>query len=220
MKITEKAMILFARILISCRALGIINPIEKAIVFLAQKGKKINISEFERGLAVKTDLFNNLTAVAGDLDKAEIDREVILSYFGGERHINKIHNMIMAESDNYSGRSGYELLLRHTLFGIVITSQEGDCFSGKYSNSGRTVHISHLVPFEKDKNRIRIGGKVFIHFNSIVKVDPEQRFWNSLMECQAKSEHFMKAVECFDGQNIAYEKGLQLVKKALATYRI
>lgn len=219
MKITEKAMVLFSRMLISCRVIGAINSIEKQIVFLSQGGREINTSKFERGLAVKTDLLGNLALVAQDLGKKEIDREVIIRYFGGKRHIEKISRMIDDES-NYLERSGREFLLRHILCGIVITARDGEYFSGRYENSGKTLIFSRLLPFKSDISKVRIGLKVFVHFNSIIKLDPDKKFWGDLLKEQAGSQRFMEALDHFNGQEIASEAGLGLLKRAFEVYDI
>src|SRR6202142_4002513 len=90
---TKSAMQVFSRIVLSCpptfpKEAGLRH--EKIIVNLAKEGRNVSLGEIEEVLGRKVTLYDDIADYVSSLGKNFIDDGIVIGYFGGKRHIDKI----------------------------------------------------------------------------------------------------------------------------------
>jgi len=177
-ELTKGALLLLARMVISCQFKD--EQHEKYLVFrwkeMGKNGKKnfVSLNDLLDAIAKPQDMYRYIIAIAEQKNKFRgekrlIDEEVVFSYFGGKKHVEKITGAL--DGPDFEGY-GPEVKLRnlfvHMLLPVVITGQDGKFWKAVYKNKNCTVTLGHLVPFGEDKDKIHVGQTVLSHFASII----------------------------------------------------
>lgn len=224
--ISNRALKLIARIMVSCRIFrNNYDQHDSYVIFRAKEGKDLNYQDFLKGIVGKSYLaiYEGLAAMAKVMDKDAIDTEAVCYFFGGKPHINKIKKILENPESRLifpEEKRRMEFFLTHILLPVKITSKEGGIFRGEYANHERKIVIYDLIPFKEDKDNISIGQYVLTHFPSIISTNEDKvRLLRSrLLKEQLADNDLKRAIDILDGQEIHQKGHRKHIKETMELY--
>lgn len=201
MKITKDAIKFFYRMFFSCYMTGKKSSEDnrKVIEENLSKNTDFYFEDFCSGLQEWETRRDAIIAVAKNLNRNTVDREVIAEYFGGPQHTEVILGDLDREAVPVDGKFYRYTIFNHMLVPLRIEriAQKEAVLNGVYENNGVFLNVKSLLFFEKDRKKIIVGKTVLCHFPMVIDTDPSEELVQMLLELQRTDEHFMRAVKSF-----------------------
>jgi hypothetical protein len=189
---------------------------ERVVVGLAEEERDVFLEEIKEKLGKKVFLYDDIVDYASSLGKDRIDEDLIISYFGGKRHIDKILKDLESIKMDASGKDMY--LFHHLLKRVVFIVHEG-IISGVYHNGASIIKIDNLIPFKNEQDKITSGDEGLIHFSLIIasQISCPEAVKEILLE-QRSNPVFRRAIKEFRNKIIKSKQQSRRVETALSRY--
>jgi hypothetical protein len=213
---TAKAMQPFSRIILSCpptypREAGLKH--EKIIVELAGKKRPVSVRKIENMLDEKLFIYQDISNYAHRLKKKLIDEHVVLGYFGGKRHIDKVLNEIRLSPMDIPEEGAY--IFQHILK-VVKFSWENGMLNCVYKNGkDNAIRINDLQLPQKEMRLVKDGDKGLVHFSIVVSRSVDPRIERKLKAEQKSHPVFKKAIKNLNNETLDSVGQCRLAKEAL-----
>lgn len=184
---------------------------------LAKKGEKIEFDSFRDEFPLVNscpvglyNVYDHIREAAEKDGLTEIDEDFILDFFSGNYHIERASYDIREEKIAEIVGKKYAVMdyVAHVLLPVTISEIRNDFFSATYSNGGCSFEIRSLVAFPEEKEKIKLGDFVLIHYASIVFAGVEKDVVSRMLAAQFKHDEFMNACKSISASGIDHSKML------------
>lgn len=203
MKITADAIELFYKMFFSCYVDGKPSSENNRKIIEENLAKKIDIdfARFCKKLQQWDERREAIVLVAKNLGKKDIDREVIVNYFGSSFHTDVVLGDLAKEQIPRGGKFYNYTIFNHMLMPIVIkkVSPKDNIMIGEYQNGTVAVKVNGILFWEKDRKEMIEGRTVLCHYPMVVDNAPGVVLIKNLLYSQANDSDFMEAARSLVG---------------------
>jgi hypothetical protein len=204
MKITFEAIELFYRMFFSCYMTGKASSENNRKVIEKNLAKKntMNFAEFCQDLQEWEDRAQAIECVAKKLKKEEIDKDVIINYFGGKEHTEVVLGDLAKEQVPIGGKFYNYTIFNHMLVPLVIkrVGVNENIMIGQYENKNISLQVNGVLFFEKDRSDMVVGKTVLCHYPLVVDANPDAKTIKMVFDLQRKDFNFMQSIKTFPGK--------------------
>lgn len=193
MLITKNAALVFSRIVVSCLPLKdeLFGKEQQGLIKDLKSEDKIDLKEFAKVFLLEKETYQDIVKFAKSLGKNLVDRDMVLEFFGGRPHLQKIVRQI--RNQIHGKKLAQQFLFAHILIPVEIVSA-GEKLSGIYRNGNSEFSVKNLVPFPEDA-AMSVGQKVLVHYAAVITTEFDRATEEKILKDQANQEEFISACE-------------------------